>query len=198
MNAVLCRDVNIVSTMMTYNTFFPNPALTQGLEKALGLSQDTSWKSPMKGVYLSRANQNNYFKRIVENETEVRALLETMNFRVIEPSNLSFREQLAAIKSASLIVGPHGSGFGNLMFARRGTSVIDLMPDDWIGFFDKSGTAERWLMNVTTAFALDYTVLLCRSQIFQALPETDTCGLQKRGLRLPSISPSSVGRLRRL
>lgn len=60
MNAVLCRDVNIVSTMMTYNTFFPNPALTQGLEKALGLSQVTSWKSPMKGVYLSRANQNNY------------------------------------------------------------------------------------------------------------------------------------------
>lgn len=185
MSPTICRNATIVSTMMTYNTFFPNPVLMQSLAKALGLDISNRWEKHSKGarIYLSRANQNNYFNRSVENEDEVRATLAAMDFRIIEPSKLSFRDQISAIESASVIVGPHGSGFGNLMFARRDTAVIDLMPDDWVEFFDKNGTAERWLLNVTNLFGLDYTVMLCRSSIFQALPEDDTSGLQKRGIK---------------
>jgi hypothetical protein len=95
---------------------------------------------------------------------------------------MAFHDQVHAINSASLIVGAHGSGFGNLIFARTGTAVIDLMPQDWVGFLGAIGGAERWLFNVTTAFELDYTVLLCRSRVFEHLPESDTSGSQKRGI----------------
>jgi capsular polysaccharide biosynthesis protein len=185
MSPIICRNATIVSTMTTYNTFFPNPVLTQSPAKALGLDVSNRWENHTKGsrIYLSRANQNNYFNRSVENEDEVRATLAAMGFQIIEPSNLSFRDQISAIESASVIVGPHGSGFGNLMFARRNTAVIDLMPDDWVEFFDKNGTPERWLLNITNVFGLDYTVMLCRSSVFQALPEDDTSGLQKRGIK---------------
>ena len=105
-----------------------------------------------------------------------------MGFAILEPANMSFRDQVAAINNASVIVGAHGSGFGNLIFARAGTAVIDLMPQDWVGFFGAIGGPERWVFNVTTAFDLDLSVILCRSRVFQHLPATDTSGLQKRGI----------------
>jgi capsular polysaccharide biosynthesis protein len=182
--AARCNDVLIPNTLTTLNTFLPNPGLCKLPAKALGVDIATGWKSAHEGsrIYLSRENQNNYFARSVDNEVELRAALRALGFIILEPANMRFRDQVQAINNASIIVGAHGSGFGNLIFARAGTAVIDLMPQDWVGFFGAVSGPERWVLNVTTAFDLDYTVLLCRSHVFQQLPESDTSGLQKQGI----------------
>jgi hypothetical protein len=174
----------ISNTLTTLSTFLPNPALCKAPARALGIDIAARWPHPHAGsrIYLSRENQSNYFARGVENEAEVRTTLRDLGFTILEPANMLFRDQVDAINGASTIVGPHGSGFGNLIFARPGTLVIDLMPRDWVGFFGVVGGPERWVLNVTTAFDLDYTVLLCLSRVFQHLPETDMSGLQKRGI----------------
>jgi hypothetical protein len=175
----------ISETLAGLNTRLPNPALCRIPAKSLGLDVATRWGSPDMGsrIYLSRENQSNYSARCVENEQEVRATLRDRGFVILEPGNMAFRDQVTAINNASVIVGAHGSGFGNLLFARPGTTVIDLMPQDWIGFFaGKVGRPERWVFNVTAALDLDYTVILCRSRVYQHLPESDTSGLQKRGI----------------
>ena len=168
----------------TLNTFLPNPGLCRLPAKVLGVDIATKWPNRSAGsrIYLSRENQNNYFSRSIENEDHLRAALRALGFTILEPANIPFRDQVQAINNASMIVGAHGSGFGNLIFARAGTTVIDLMRQDWVGFFGAIGGPERWLFNVTTAFELDYTVLLCNSRISQHLPESDTSGLQKRGI----------------
>jgi capsular polysaccharide biosynthesis protein len=185
-NGVLLCDVALISeTLAGLNTRLPNPALCRIPAKSLGLDVATRWGSPDMGsrIYLSRENQSNYSARCVENEQEVRATLRDRGFVILEPGNMAFRDQVTAINNASVIVGAHGSGFGNLLFARPGTTVIDLMPQDWIGFFaGKVGRPERWVFNVTAALDLDYTVILCRSRVYQHLPESDTSGLQKRGI----------------
>jgi capsular polysaccharide biosynthesis protein len=179
-----CSNMLIANTLMTLNTFLPNPDLCKIPAKAMGIDITTRWTCPDAGsrIYLSRENQANHFPRGVENEHDVRIALSGMGFAILEPANMSFSDQVAAINNASVIVGVHGSGFGNLIFARPGTVVIDLMPQDWVGFFGAIGGPERWVFNVTTAFDLDYTVILCRSHIFQHLPESDTSGAQKRGI----------------
>jgi capsular polysaccharide biosynthesis protein len=179
-----CSNMLIANTLMTLNTFLPNPDLCKIPAKAMGIDITAPWTCPNASsrIYLSRENQTNHFPRGVENEDEVRIALRAMGFAILEPANMSFRDQVAAINNASVIVGVHGSGFGNLIFARPGTVVIDLMPQDWVGFFGAIGGPERWVFNVTTAFDLDYTVILCRSHIFQHLPESDTSGSQKRGI----------------
>jgi capsular polysaccharide biosynthesis protein len=181
---IRCKDVLIANTLTTLNTFLPNPDLCKLPAKATEVDIATRWKSRDVGsrIYLSRENQNNYFARSVENEEELRTELRALGFAILEPANMRFGDQVHAINNASMIVGAHGSGFGNLIFARPGTHVIDLMPRDWVGFFGQIGGPERWLFNVTTAFDLDYTVLLCRSRVFQHLPDSDTSGLQKRGI----------------
>jgi capsular polysaccharide biosynthesis protein len=182
--AMRCDSVLVSDTLTTLSTFLPNPALCRIPANALGVDVFTRWTSRDSGgrIYLSRENQNNYFARHVENEQEVRLALRAMGFSILEPANMPFHEQVKAVNNASIIVGAHGSGFGNLIFARPGTVVIDLMPQDWIGFFGTIGGPERWVLNATTALDLDYTVILCRSRVFQHLPDSDTSGLQKRGI----------------
>lgn len=165
--AIRCGDLLVPDTLLTLNTFMPNPGLCGLPAKAMGVGIATPWKSrdASARIYLSREGQPNQSDRDIENEEDVRAVLRTLGFTVLEPANMTFKDQVNAINGASVIVGVHGSGFANLMFARPGTLVIDLMPQDWIGFWGAVGSPERWLLNVTTAFSLDYTILLCRSQL---------------------------------
>jgi len=180
---LLCREVIVANTLTTHNTFRPVPAFTSLPARLLGCDA-TPWPDHRAGrrVWLSRRNQMNYSDRRLANEDAVLTLVERFGFTVLEPSNLSFREQVAIFAEASIIAGPHGSGFANLMFARPGTAVVDLMPADWIGYWGNVRDAERWLVNVTSLFRLDYNLILNRSRVFQSLPDSDTSGLQKRGI----------------
>ena len=91
--------------------------------------------------------------------------LKRLGYVVIEPGNLSFAKQIEIFRQARVIVGAHGSAFANLVFAQPGAHVVDLMPADWVHFRDCTGTRERWLLNVTTALGLEYSVLLCSSRL---------------------------------
>jgi capsular polysaccharide biosynthesis protein len=167
--AIHCSALLVPDTLTTFNTFTPNPGLCALPATAAGIGSATPWRSRDSGarIYLSRERQPNLSNRDVENEEDVRAVLRNLGFTILEPANMAFKDQVNAINGASVIVGVHGSGFANLMFARPGTLVIDLMPQDLVGYWGPHGGAERWLLNVTTAFSLDYTILLCRSQLMK-------------------------------
>jgi capsular polysaccharide biosynthesis protein len=86
-------------------------------------------------VYVSRLsiNEEGWSTRIMANEGELIARLETMGFDIIEPEHLSVREQIRTFSSASMIVGPSGSGLFNTMFCHPGTKVIDIQSEpQWI------------------------------------------------------------------
>ena len=71
--------------------------------------------------------------RVMLNEVELISRLESLRFDVIEPENLSVREQIEAFSSASVVVGPSGSGMFNTMFCHPGTKVIDIQSEpQWI------------------------------------------------------------------
>ncbi len=133
-------------------------------------------------IYLSRANQTSYSQRRLVNEDAVRALLVSRGFEIFEPGNLTIKEQACAIGEAAVVVGLHGSTFGNLVFARPDTVVIDLMPADWVGYWRMDPPAERWLLNLTTALRLRYGLVLCNSVLVRLNQEDDWKGLQKFGM----------------
>jgi hypothetical protein len=116
------------------------------------------------------------------NEGELQAFLAARGFEILEPGNMPFAEQVRAFAEAEVIVGAHGSGFGNLIFARPGTVVIDLMPSDWPGYWNIDPPAERWLLNLTSAMDLAYELVLCRSRLVRMLDDGDTSGRQKFGM----------------
>jgi capsular polysaccharide biosynthesis protein len=63
------------------------------------------------------------------NEEELIEKLVAHGFDVIEPENLSVRDQILAFSSASMVVGPSGSGLFNTMFCHPGTKIIDIQTE---------------------------------------------------------------------
>ena len=59
-------------------------------------------------------------------------MLERFGFDIIEAENYSLLEQAAIFKKAKVVMGPHGSGFTNLIFSQPGTVVIELFSSDFV------------------------------------------------------------------
>lgn len=84
---------------------------------------------PSKRIYISRGDTK---LRRVRNESDVMDLLSKFGFISVNLSELSVPEQINIFRSAEAISGPHGAGLTNLLFAKKGTLVIELMQDNYI------------------------------------------------------------------
>lgn len=86
-------------------------------------------------IYVSRLSysKDGLSTRVMVNEGQLIARLKAMSFDIIEPEKLSVRDQIKAFSSASMVVGPSGSGFFNTIFCHPGTKLIDIQSEpDWI------------------------------------------------------------------
>ncbi|WP_137125322.1 class I SAM-dependent methyltransferase [Roseomonas sp. HF4] len=178
--AIRCAEVVIPSSIRGWTSFLPDPDRCRALRDHLMARLRPA--APHRRIYLSRANQASYSQRSIVNEAELAAMLTLRGFETLEPGNMPFVDQVRAFAEAEVIIGAHGSAFGNLVFTRPGATVVDLMPADWVGYWNSDPPPERWLLNVTSAMGLDYDLVLCRSRLARVLPEDDTSGLQKMGM----------------
>jgi capsular polysaccharide biosynthesis protein/Flp pilus assembly protein TadD len=76
-----------------------------------------------KRLYVSRCDADS--RRLV-NEDEIVAELRKLDFELIVPGQMTVECQARTFAEASVIVGPHGSGLTNIVFAPSGASVIEL------------------------------------------------------------------------
>ncbi|MDO7834660.1 glycosyltransferase 61 family protein [Sphingobium sp. HBC34] len=78
-----------------------------------------------KLVYVSRTDAH---RRPLRNEIALQAALAERGFAICVLSQMPLWEQAALFHGAELIVGPHGAGLANMVFARPGTHVVELLP----------------------------------------------------------------------
>lgn len=78
-------------------------------------------------IYISRARS----RRALPNEHEIERVLEDKGFRVLYFESMPFAEQLKAVRSADVVVSPHGAGLSNLIVAKPGTKVVEIMTQGW-------------------------------------------------------------------
>ena len=76
-------------------------------------------------IYISREKAR---WRKVENEDEVLERLAPLGFEKVHLEELSLLEQVRLFHDAEALVGSHGSGFANLIFATPGATVIEFQP----------------------------------------------------------------------
>jgi hypothetical protein len=94
--------------------------------------------------------------RRISNEGEVDRFFKDLKFEVFDNSVYSIAEQIAAFKSADLIVAVHGAGLTNIVYCRPGTVVIEITP---IGY-DQGVTSYRSLSDM---FDLRYFQIFAKS-----------------------------------
>ena len=74
-------------------------------------------------VYVSRKDAP---QRVLLNEVEVEAAVRKLGFKVVTLTGMSVRDQIALFSRAKCIVGPHGAGLTNVMFAPPGATVVEI------------------------------------------------------------------------
>lgn len=77
-------------------------------------------------IYVSRLDADTARRRVYQEELLAIALQQA-GFEILVPSEMSFEDQLNAFASASVIVGPHGAGMTNLLFAQKDCVVVEIV-----------------------------------------------------------------------
>lgn len=70
--------------------------------------------------------------RRVTNQDAVDEVLTRHNIKKVHPEEHSFREQVALFKNAELVVGPHGAGLANIVFAAPETRVVEIFSPNYV------------------------------------------------------------------
>jgi hypothetical protein len=78
---------------------------------------------PHRRLYV---NRNDTRKRRISNEAEIWPSLARRGFQNIAAGKLSFRDQVVLFAEAEMIVGPHGAGLSNLLFAPQSAKVLEI------------------------------------------------------------------------
>jgi len=73
--------------------------------------------------------------RLLANQDELAERLRREGFHCVDPGGLPVAEQMALFRAARLVVGVHGAGLTNLLFAPRGCRVLELFAAAPQGFY---------------------------------------------------------------
>jgi capsular polysaccharide biosynthesis protein len=104
----------------------PTPACLRDLGRALaaGLGVDRPVRFTRR-IFISRRKTGT---RTLTNEAELEKLLHSHHFETHFMEQYPLAKQARLIREADVIVATHGAGLANLLFARPGTHVIEIMP----------------------------------------------------------------------
>ncbi len=100
----------------------------------------------LRRLYIPRKRQ-----RVILNEDKLVPLLLDYGFEVFDPSQHSFRDQVQSFASAEAVVGGHGAGLTNLLFAPDKCRVLELFPP-------QGGTSAFFVL--ATAIGQDYDLIV--------------------------------------
>jgi len=86
--------------------------------------------NPARGrkLYITRADAKT---RAVENEHELVEALEKIGFESVQLDGLTIKQQADLFAPADVVVGPHGAGFANIIFAKGKIRVLELFPQHY-------------------------------------------------------------------
>jgi capsular polysaccharide biosynthesis protein len=121
----------IVPCMRAQHTYFDSESVELFAELRTRYGRPRSHRR----IYVSRLglNTGGWSTRIMVNEAELITRLSALGFDIIEPERLAVREQIETFSSASMVVGPSGSGLFNTVFCHPGTRIIDIQSEPhWI------------------------------------------------------------------
>jgi hypothetical protein len=79
-----------------------------------------------KKLYLQRKRESSGNPRFITNIEAAERLIEDHSFEAIDPSKLSFAEQIAIFRDAECIVAPVGAALANAIFAPAGCRIVAL------------------------------------------------------------------------
>ncbi|WP_298905573.1 glycosyltransferase family 61 protein [uncultured Aliiroseovarius sp.] len=149
------------------------------------LDQPASDRSFPKRIWIGRKGDASNDRSII-NEAALLRMLRDLNFEPLAFEDLSFREQAAAMNSAEAVIGAHGAGFTNMMFAAQTTQCFELgtlqtATIRWADFMGLANTSSTQYQQILTDYEYEGP---------EQIPPN-----RGRGIYPVRVSNSAIGRL---
>jgi capsular polysaccharide biosynthesis protein len=80
----------------------------------------------IKYIYINRHN------RRLKNEMEVQEMLQEIGFVIVNLEDLTLDEQILVFANAKIIIGFHGAGLSNLLYANSSAKVFEIVDQDCV------------------------------------------------------------------
>jgi len=128
-----------------------HPALWQRAREMLGCGQRTRDREVVNVVYVTRNRQNSRNGRLVINDEDVRNYLlqrfQHDNVIIFDSHEKDLNETMSIFSKADVIVGLHGGGLYNMLFAPFKAHVVEIMPLRSNGDFCDGSSQIFWVMS---------------------------------------------------
>ena len=83
-------------------------------------------------IFLTRSRKR---MRYLENDEEIHQLVSAYGFKTVDTDDLSIEDQISTFKSAKCIIGIHGAGLVNIIFAEKLVQLVEILPpQDYVPF----------------------------------------------------------------
>ena len=82
-----------------------------------------------KNIYIDRSDSIQSHCKLINNK-DIINFLKKKKFKILKLSKLNFVDQVSIFVNCRKIIAPHGAGLVNLVFCKRGTKVIEIIPSD--------------------------------------------------------------------
>ena len=120
---ILRRKSNIkVKRLLFPKTNQNNPDEIKELNKILS-KQTPNIINLGEKIYISR---NKAISRYIKNEDEFLTTIKKYGFKKVYMEDYSYEEQISISANAKYIIGPHGAGLTNIIFMKKGSSLLEL------------------------------------------------------------------------
>ncbi|MDA7814846.1 glycosyltransferase family 61 protein [Pontimonas sp.] len=124
------------SAMQSYRSF---------MLEATGL--EAKARAPFRKVFLARKQQGNR----PYNQNELTQVADEFGFEPVFLEELNFRQSIEVMVDAEFIIGPHGAGWANCLYARPGTRAI-------MWTWPRS-VRDNWFANVASVAGLNFSTI---------------------------------------
>ncbi|PKO46932.1 MAG: hypothetical protein CVU29_04300 [Betaproteobacteria bacterium HGW-Betaproteobacteria-22] len=124
----ICSDMHDKLTEPFHSTFHPQ-VIRMTRDFFIGLLVPQLYEKAPEKIFIKRFSGRRFHSRAIVNEYVIQRKLESEGFVSIDPSQLTFIEQVRMFSKAKYIVGASGAALLNMIWAPVGAKVVVLMND---------------------------------------------------------------------
>ena len=139
---------NLIMPQIEVYSGFAHPKDIENLRIMFRGKVNTNGNITEKFFYISRSRSP---KRKLSNEVDLENRLQDVGFEIIYSEELPFRNQITCFTGAKFIIGPHGAGLSNMVWANSPCEINEIFPFD---FFNDCYAR----LAVALGFGYDYVV----------------------------------------
>ncbi|MEM7167235.1 MAG: glycosyltransferase family 61 protein [Planctomycetota bacterium] len=107
----------------------PNPWVVFWLREKLLAAAGPPSRPPYRRLYITR--RDSALRKLL-NEDEIEGRLHKLGFETVCCSDFGLLQQVELFRDAEIVVGPHGAGFSNMLFAPTTAPMLEINSPSWL------------------------------------------------------------------